>query len=155
MDAAYLSFAEQALRYFDRAHEAVARVPVGGPAAWRGDDLARRRDWIVTLDAEAIAELARARDAVRAKGLGVGTMRREDFPLPRLASAIATWARELTHGRGFLVVRGLPVDVWGPDDAALVYWGLGLRLGRPGAQNADGDLLGHVVDTGEDAANPF
>jgi hypothetical protein len=155
MDAAYLSFAEQALRYFDRPHEAVVRVPVGGSAAWRGDALARRRDWIVALDAEAIAELARARAAVRARGLGVGTMRREDFPLPRLAAAIAGWTRELTHGRGFLVLRGLPVDEWGVDDAALVYWGLGLHLGRPGAQNADGDLLGHVVDTGEDAANPF
>jgi len=44
MDAAYLSFAEQALRYFDRPHEAVVRVPVGGSAAWRGDALARRRD---------------------------------------------------------------------------------------------------------------
>src|SRR6185369_12496130 len=155
MDAAYLSFAEQALRYFDRPHEAVARAPVGGPAAWRGEAQARRRDWIVTLDDEAIAELARARDAVRARGLGIDRMRREDFPLPRLEAAIGGWTRELTHGRGFLVLRGLPVEEWGADDAALVYWGLGLHLGRPGAQNAEGDLLGHVVDTGEDAANPF
>jgi hypothetical protein len=35
MDAAYLFFAEQALRYFDRSHGDVARAPVGGPAAWR------------------------------------------------------------------------------------------------------------------------
>jgi hypothetical protein len=36
-----------------------------------------------------------------------------------------------------------------------VYWALGLHLGRPGAQNAEGDLLGHVRDTGEDANDPF
>jgi hypothetical protein len=28
-------------------------------------------------------------------------------------------------------------------------------MGRPGAQNPQGDLLGHVRDTGEDAADPF
>jgi hypothetical protein len=49
----------------------------------------------------------------------------------------------------------LPVDRWSADDTALIYWGIGLHLGRPGAQNAAGDLLGHVVDTGEDAALPF
>lgn len=155
MDAAYLSFAEQALRYFDRPHEAIARGPVGGPAAWRGDALRGRSDWIVPLDAAAIAELDAARAAVRARGLALGAMRREDFPLPTLASAVGTWANELRDGRGFLVLRGLPIDAWGADDAALVYWGLGLHLGRPGAQNADGDLLGHVTDTGEDATSPF
>ena len=154
MDAAYLSFAEQAMRYFDRPHEAVAREPVGGASAWRGDAL-RDADWTVTLDADAISELERARDAVRASGIALGDMQREDFPLPELARAIASWRRELDGGRGFLVLRGLPVARWGVDDASLVYWGLGLHLGRPGAQNPMGDLLGHVVDTGEDAANPF
>jgi hypothetical protein len=153
VDAAYLSFAEQALRYFDRPHETIRHEPVGGPAAWRGDALARRDDWIVRLDAAAIAELERARDAVR--HVAMGAMRREDFPLPTLAPAIRAWARELADGRGFLVVRGLPVERWSEEDASVVYWGLGLHLGRPGAQNAMGDLLGHVVDTGEDAANPF
>ena len=154
MDAAYLSFAEQALRYFDRPHEAVARAPIGGPGAWRGDDLAADA-WIVPLDAAAVAELERAAEAVRARGLELADVRREDFPLPAILPAIARWSDELRHGRGFLVLRGLPVERWSDDEAALVYWGLGLHLGRPGAQNAIGELLGHVVDTGEDAANPF
>jgi hypothetical protein len=28
-------------------------------------------------------------------------------------------------------------------------------MGRPGAQNPQGDLLGHVTDTGDDASDPF
>jgi hypothetical protein len=155
MDGAFLSFAEQALRYFDRPHDDIRREPVGGPAAWRGDALARDRRWIVPLDEEAIAELEHARDTARARGRDVGTMSRDDFPLPALGARVRSWADELAHGRGFLLVRGLPVERWGPADTALVYWGLGLHLGRPGAQNAAGDLLGHVVDTGEDAAQPF
>jgi hypothetical protein len=155
MDAAYLSFAEQALRYFDRPHDAIRREPVGGPAAWRGETLARTRDWIVPLDAAAIAELEHAGAAVRRRRLDLRAMRRDDFPLPRLEAIIRTWTQELTQGRGFLVVRGLPVERWSEDDATLVYWGLGLHLGVPGAQNVAGELLGHVVDTGEDAADPF
>jgi hypothetical protein len=153
VDAAHLSFAEQALRYFDRPHDAIRRAPVTGAAAWRGDDLARRDDWIVRLDAEAVAELERARHAVR--GVPLAAMRREDFPLPALGAAARAWARELADGRGFVVLRGLPIERWHEDDAATVYWGLGLHLGRPGAQNAMGELLGHVVDTGENATDPF
>jgi hypothetical protein len=153
--ASYSSFAEQALHYFDRAHERVRLEPIHAAAAWRGEEMRQRRDWIVELGPHEIGELDQAADGARARGLHLASMRREDFPLPGLASRVAAWRRELVAGRGFVLVRGLPVDVWGEERASLVYWGLGLHLGRPGAQNPQGDLLGHVVDTGEDAADPF
>jgi len=155
MDGHFLSFAEQALHYFNRDHDSVRREPLATPAAWRGADLARRDDWIVTLTAAEVAELERALAAVTARKVAMGAMRREDFPLPTLAARVAEWTRELRDGRGFLVVRGLPVERWGEDDAARIYWGLGLHLGRPGAQNPENELLGHVVDTGADATNPY
>jgi alpha-ketoglutarate-dependent taurine dioxygenase len=151
----HLSFGAQAMRYFQRAHEAVLRRPLAVAAAWRGAEMAERDDWIVRLTPAQIAELERAADAATARGLGLDAVRRADFPLPTLAPAVAEWARELVHGRGFVLVRGLPVARWGDRRSALVYWGLGQHLGEPGAQNPQGELLGHVVDTGEDAANPF
>lgn len=151
----FLSFAEQALHYFDRPHEDVRRTPLATPAAWRGTDAAGCGDWIVTLTDGDTAEIARAVAGVKARDLALGAMRREDFPLPTLAGRVAEWTRELTVGRGFIVVRGLPVARWGDEDAARAYWGLGLHFGRPGAQNPENELLGHVVDTGEDAANPY
>jgi hypothetical protein len=155
MDGAFLSFAEQALHYFNREHEDVRREPLATPAAWRGADLPHRRDWVTTLTTADVAEIERALAAVKARTVAMAAMRREDFPLPTLGPGIAEWTRELTDGRGFLVIRGLPVASWGDDDAARAFWGLGLHLGRPGAQNPENELLGHVVDTGEDAANPF
>ncbi len=151
----HLSFAAQALRYFARDHDEVRRQPLDVPAAWRGGDLGRREDWIVRLSDASIDELDRARTAVCARGLGLRDVRREDVPLPSLAGAIDTWREELASGRGFVLVRGLPVERWGDDDAALVFWSLGQHLGEPGAQNPAGDLLGHVVDTGEEASKPF
>jgi hypothetical protein len=155
VDPAFQSFAAQALHYFRREHEAPAREPIEGPAAWRGADLAKRPEtWTRVLTAAEIAELEAALRAVRARGLALGEIRREDFPLPTLAAAAKEWAREILEGRGFLLLRGLPVARWGDEDSALVYWGLGQHLGRPGAQNPEGELLGHVVDMHEEAANP-
>jgi hypothetical protein len=155
VDVHHRSFAAQALRYFARDQEAVPRTPVGGPAAWRGAELRARRDWQVRLGDEQVAELDRARAAVRARGLGLAQVGRAEFPLPTLGPVIRTWSRELDTGRGLLLVRGLPVERWGDEDAALVFWGLGQHLGEPGAQNPMGELLGHVTDTGEDEARPL
>jgi hypothetical protein len=60
----------------------------------------------------------------------------------------------LESGRGFLLVRGVPVERYGERDATLAYWGLGLHLGRPVTQNAAGDLLGHVRDVGIERRDP-
>jgi hypothetical protein len=151
----HASFAEQALHYFDRPHEAVCREPIVAPSAWRGKDMRRSRDWLVTLDGAEVAELEAAAARVRDRGLPMQAIGRDDVPLPRLAPRLAAWRRELDGGRGFLLVRGLPVARWGDELSAVAYWGLGLHLGRPGAQNPRGDLLGHVIDTGEDVADPF
>jgi hypothetical protein len=153
--AGVVSFAAQAMRYYDRPNEAMPEGPVGGPAAWRGRDLARHEDWIVHLSPAQIAELEGAYDSTQARGLAMAGVTRDAFPLPTLAAAIGAWARELRDGRGVLLVRGLPVARWGDEVSAMIYWGIGQHLGSPGAQNPQGDLLGHVVDTGEDAANPF
>lgn len=152
--AAHLSFGAQALRYFQRDHDEIRRTPITGPSAWKGAELAAADDWVFRLSAPHIAELEHALAKVRARGLTMEAMQREDFPLPRLAATIARWRHDLLHGRGFVLVRGLPVERWGEEAAALVYWGLGLHLGVPGAQNPAGDLLGHVTDLGEEASNP-
>lgn len=154
-DDAVRSFAAQVLHYFQREHEGVRREPIEGPAAWRGGELRERPEaWSETLDEDAIAELDAAIRHVRERGLPLGKVHREDFPLPTLGPRAEGWARELLEGRGFLLLRGLPVERWGDEDAALAFWGLGQHLGQPGAQNPEGDLLGHVRDTGEERTNP-
>ncbi len=151
----YFSYAEQAGHYFRRPHEAPAERAVDSPAAWRGPELAARRDWRHELGAAEVAEIERALEAARATGRPAGELGAADFPLPGLAREIARWRRELADGRGFQLVSGVPVAGWSRADAELFFWCLGLQLGRPGAQNPQGDLLGHVTDTGEDASDPF
>jgi len=146
----YKSLTAQTLHYFSRPHEAVRRTPIGGPAAWRGSELAASAEWRYRLSGDDVAELDRALSAAKATGRPLNALRAADLPLPGLSAKIAAWRREVADGRGFVLVQGFPVDRWGPEDAAIVFYGFGLHLGVPGAQNSEGDLLGHVRDTGAD-----
>ena len=126
--------------------------PLSTDDVWLGRDMALQDDWRRVLAAGEVEELMAARATARARSADRTHWRREDFPLPRLGVEVAAWLEVLDRGRGFLLLRGLPVAQIGPEAAADLYWGLGLHLGRAVSQNTDGDLLGHVRDTGADPA---
>ncbi len=151
----YFSYAQQAAHYFSRPHEAPARLPLKGAAAWRGAELADSQEWRVRLEPSQVDELDAALAAARATGKPMGELGAADFPLPSLGALVDAWRAELDSGRGFVVVSGVPVERWSQSDAEIAFWCMGLHLGRPGAQNPQGDLLGHVTDTGDDASDPF
>lgn len=145
----YKTLTAQTLHYFSRPQERVLREPLRVPAAWTGSELAQRNDWREALTGEDVAELERALAAARRTGKPMGELTKEDFPLPTLANKIDRWRMEISRGRGFQVVRGVPVERWPESDSEIFFWCLGQHLGIPGAQNPERDLLGHVRDTGE------
>ena len=124
----------------------VATSPILGPAAWRGEDLKRATDWIRPVtDAEA-HELDAALRAVQKNGLDWPAMSRRDFPIPRFAESLAAVSRQLEDGRGLVLLRGLPVERYTDAELRVVYSGIGLHLGTPRYQNAQGELIGDVRD---------
>ncbi len=151
----YRSYAEQALHYFNRPHQGEPPGPLSGPAAWRGEDYAGRDDWRIRLDETQIAEIEAGLAHSQRCGLPQAELRPEHFPLPGLADDFARWRRELLCGRGFLLISGLPVQRWNQEESERFFWAFGLHLGTPGAQNPQGDLLGHVEDTGDDQQDPL
>ncbi len=146
----YRSLTAQTLHYFARPHWNVRRTPITGAAAWRGDELAGQTSWRVALTSRQLDEIDRAIELARGSGKPTASLQRRDFPLPTLTREIGRWRRELVDGRGFVVLGGLPVERWSGADAELFFWCFGLHVGTPGAQNPQGDLLGHVRDLGED-----
>jgi hypothetical protein len=149
----FKSLRAQTLHYFARPHERMRTEPLDVPAAWRGEDMRRRQDWSVSLTQAETEELGAAVRHVESTGKAMGQLGKHDFPLPTLARRIDDWRREIRHGRGFVLIRGTPVRDWSARQAEIFYWCLGQHLGIPGAQNPQGDLLGHVRDehTKEDA----
>jgi len=153
-EPSYLPFLQQTLRYFDRPHDGIPMSPVASPAAWKRDDLADT-PWRVRLDDAEADELRHAVSSWTARGRPLGELARSDFPLPTLAPKLAAWRREVAEGRGLQVISGIPVQSWSVEEAAVFFWGFGQHLGKPGAQNRRGDLLGHVRDTGADRLDPY
>jgi hypothetical protein len=152
----FRSFAEQSRHYFfDRPHDGVPEGAVGGPAAWRAEDVAKDQAWRSVLDSSEREEIQRAVGHARSTGRPTGDLRPEDFPIPLLAAKIAEWRRALVDGLGFHVVSGVPVEGWSAEECEAFFWCIGLHMGWPGAQNPNGHLLGHVTDTGAAELDPL
>ncbi len=128
------------------------------PAAWYGPDwIGREREWITELSVSEIEELERAANAWLDKNgelPDVEHIRIDEFPLPTLGPKLVRIREELIHGRGFVVVRGLPVERYTEREAAIMFCGLGGHLGSARPQNAKGHLLGHVRDLGLSSVDP-
>ncbi len=127
---------------------------VSGPAAWYGPDLARSTDWVHNLSNAEIAEIDTAVAAVGRRGLAIADIAREDFPLPSFGQTLTRIQHEVVNGRGFVLLRGLPVHRYTREEAATAYWGIGTYFGWAVPQNAKGHVLGHVKDLGNDPSNP-
>jgi hypothetical protein len=139
---------DQALHYFSRPGQGVPSRPIEGPAAWRGDELRRRDDWSYRCTRRDLAEIESAFEHAAGTGKETRELSPGDFPLPGLGQMLAAVRDEVCSGRGFQLLRGLPVASWSDAEAERFFWCFGLHLGIPGAQNPQGDLVGHVKDTG-------
>jgi hypothetical protein len=127
---------------------------IEGPSAWYGPQVATRTEWIYHIGDEEIAEIDSAMRMVEESDLEPTRLRLEDFPLPTLGPRLSRLLAEVLDGRGFVLLRGLPVQQWGPRRSALAFLGLGLHLGSLRSQNARGHLLGHVRDQGLSSQDP-
>jgi len=126
---------------------------VEGPSAWIGAELARHPEqWIYTLSPAEIDEIESAVAAVRGRNLAGLT--RADFPFPKLGPVLDKLREEVLNGRGFVLIRGLPVEGRPIADSAAAYWGIGTYFGHARSQNAMGHLLGHVRDLGLATTDP-
>ena len=132
------------------------RQLVEGPSVWFGAEMrGRETEWTYYLSPSEIAELEAALAAVRAPGLDIAEIRCEDFPLPTLGPALRHLRDEVLNGRGFVLLRGVPVQDRPILESATMYWGIGTYFGSARSQNAKGHLLGHVYDLGgSSATNP-
>lgn len=126
----------------------ILKEKVKGASTWKGIDLAKDDSWVYYLSENTITSIENALFYVKQKGLKAPDFRKEDFPIHDLADEIAYFIEELENGKGFLLIRGLPMEKYTDDEASIIYWGLGLHMGVPVSQNANGDLLGHVIDQG-------
>src|ERR1700730_2880401 len=139
------------------ARPAPSRLPIEGPSAWVGADMrGRQAEWTYRLSPPEIVEIETAVNAVQPRGLDIADIRRYDFPLPTLGPVLDRLRVEVLDGRGFVLLRGMPVEDRPIAESAMAHWGVGIYFGNARSQNAQGHLLGHVYDLGKglSATNP-
>ena len=126
-----------------------------GAAAWYGPEIAKRGDWQMPLSATEVAEVEAATRALVARDADIAVLKPQDFPLPTLGAKLRSRVdKEVLNGRGFLLLRGLPVERWSMRESATAFFGLGAHLGSARSQNGKGHVLGHVQDLGLDVNDP-
>jgi hypothetical protein len=129
------------------------RVAQQSAAVWLPTDFADPREWTIELSDEERDEIVEATNGALNAGRTIEHLRVEDFPLPRIAIRAVEWS-ELLSARGFLLLRRFPIDRLDSVAVEIAYLGLGLQLGNPVGQDAQGTLLGHVRDEGVARTEP-
>jgi hypothetical protein len=121
---------------------------------WRAADVGPPEVWTCEIDENARDAIVDAAMRLRARAVTLDAVTRADLAADALEPSIAEWTRELRDGRGFVLVRGLPVEQLDAETVELAYFALGLQLGMPVSQDARGTLLGHVRDEGIPRTSP-
>lgn len=131
----------------------ILREPVTEPSAWKSAQFEANESFIEFLTPDEIEEIGQAVRYVRENGLKTFAFERNDFPAPAFAERLARASYEVEHGRGFVILRGMPMDRYDQDDIYAITWAIGKMIGEPLSQNARGDLIGAVTDVGSDYEN--
>ena len=126
---------------------------------WYGSEIAGQRDWVERLCEAEIEELEMAvRGLKGAPGEHTGgeleSIKAEDMALPTLVPRLRAISDEVLNGRGFVLIKSLPLHRWSGRQAALAFLTIGVHLGNLRMQNAQGHLLGHVRDMGRSSDDP-
>ena len=130
--------------------ETILRAPVAHRGAWTGPELQTHDEWLLPLSEAHREELRAMARTARARGLGLADIAPDRFPFRELQPLVERLEAELEDGLGLCVVRGLDVTALSPEEAGLMFFAIGVALGQPIKQNAQGHLLGHIQDTGRD-----
>lgn len=135
--------------------QSIPSHPVKCPSAWSGKNIKKtQHEWLTAFTLEEVQELENAASIFIESGRGIGELSKDLFPLPTLGEKFEHIRHELISGRGFEVIRGLPVQKHTIEKAAIIFCGIGIYIGEARSQNAMGHILGHVRDVGADAKNP-
>ncbi len=133
---------------------AIAMKRLVDPAGWTARELAADDSWIYELSVTEIEDICLAVAEAERSGREILDITRENFDLPALDHGLALLHDEILEGRGFVLIRGIPIDQFTKTQAAIAFWGIGLRFGRAMSQNGEGHMLGHVKDFGGDYKDP-
>ncbi|KJA19204.1 hypothetical protein HYPSUDRAFT_69375 [Hypholoma sublateritium FD-334 SS-4] len=120
---------------------------LSSPLVWEGKDCQTEKQWVFELTSTHLDEIDAAVKHFHGLNVPFGQISPATFPLPTLGPVLRNLARELHHGRGFFVLRTIPVDSYSKSDNVLVYSGVSSYVAEVrGLQDKNGGVLSHIKD---------
>jgi hypothetical protein len=116
--------------------------PATGPSVWHADELTPD-EWCLRPGPTVLSEWERLLDQAR-----VGAPADELVAGGELVGLVRHARHELQRGRGFVLVRGLPVEEVAEEALAVAFLAFARLIGAPEPQTRQGDLLFRVADQG-------
>lgn len=116
------------------------------PADWNAATFAATDAFAHHATAAEVAELTAICERIEQRNQGWSDTTRTDFAFQALAPLLRDTLRQLQDGRGFALIRGLPLGRWSKERARLAAWGLGTWVGHHVSQTAQGLRLVDVTD---------
>ena len=94
----------------------VFAAPIRHPSAWTVADFRSPADYSVDLGAAQLRDIAAAMRRIKAAGIGLDGVQREHFEVPSLHPVVEEIRRQLEDGRGFVLLRRLPIEDYSKDE---------------------------------------
>jgi hypothetical protein len=123
--------------------------------AWRAADLERDTGWIVPLTETEQADLRRGLRAGFISDKPLFEYRRSDFPFgDAVVRSLRAAIDGAQHGRGVMLVKGLPRQGLSAREFEVLTWAIGLHLGVARPQDRQTRYINAVRDVGVDYRSP-
>jgi len=101
--------------------------PINHPGAWKVADFTTPADYTIELGATHLRDIERAIRQIKAAGLGLDDLQREHFEVQSLRPVIGEIQRQIEDGRGYVVLRRLPVEDYSKDEIGMIFSDAGCR----------------------------
>lgn len=154
-----ISYTPNLSRYLSRVSEKTRsgnlekEVPSGwpkyldSPLTWTGVDFPKRETYVHQLSSEEKADIEKALEYFKGLGLNGDEVSRDRFPLTILNIFLEEARRDLSHGTGFFILRGLNPENYTAEDLTVIFLGISSYIsGKRGRQDETGRMLTHITD---------
>ncbi len=127
-----------------------------GAFAWRASSFRSPSDYVLELDRQDRDEIVAALASLDRGGriAPAHALTKNDFHFGALGAKFTRAYEDVRSGKGFVLLRGLPVEGLALEQFTAAAWGVGLHFGRALSQNAQGELVTGVIDATAEEATP-
>lgn len=125
-----------------------------GSFAWKASSFKDPSAYMVELTSDDRGEMLAALESLGHGGrlAPVHALAKHDFGYGALGTKLSHAYDEVRSGKGFVVLRGLPIEGLSLEQFTACAWSVGTHFGRALSQNAQGELVTSVIDaSGEDS----